>query len=105
MGKQNYYGLYEWPGPGHGKYAYAYFEGQEDDAKPLLPGDERETFVTTSTKERVLAAIKDYKGGALFWRVQLRRGLVKYTDENGRSGEVSATAVFGVEFEKDQIDS
>ena len=55
------------------------------------------TFLCTEPKDDVPAAIKKAKGPFL-WRVQVRRGLVKLGDK-----EVSATAVVGVEFNKQDV--
>jgi hypothetical protein len=74
-----------------------YVEGQEGDAKILGPGDTSSTVIVTEPKDQVPSMLRPHKG-KLLWRVQLRRGLVPLADKN-----VSATAVIGVEFDKEQI--
>jgi hypothetical protein len=70
-----------------------YVQGQENDAKVLKPGEERQVTVCTDPeKPEVLRAVKRYPD-AMVWRVQLRRGLVTTGD-----GEVSVSAVIGVDF-------
>jgi DNA-directed RNA polymerase subunit RPC12/RpoP len=70
--------------------------GQDLD-KELKPGEEMTTFLCTDPQDPVLATLKRAKGPFL-WRVQVRRGLVKVGDK-----EVSATAVVGVQFNKQDV--
>jgi len=68
--------------------------GQENDEKPLLPGEERETcFYTFPDSEgKLLAAAHAFKD-TIVWRLQLRRGLMDF-----KSREYSMCAVVGVQF-------
>jgi hypothetical protein len=70
--------------------------GQDLD-KELKPGEEMTTFLCTDPQDRVPAVLKKAKGPFL-WRVQVRRGLVKVGNR-----EVPATAVVGVEFNKEEV--
>jgi DNA-directed RNA polymerase subunit RPC12/RpoP len=74
-----------------------FVEGQEGDSKILAPGETSSTVIVTEPKDQVPSMLRSHKG-KLLWRVQLRRGLVKVGDK-----DVSATAIIGVEFDKDQI--
>lgn len=71
-------------------------EGQENDDKPLAPGEERETVVCTSPQEPILDAVKEL--GTATWRVQLRRGFVNYRDK-----DYPVSAVIGIKFNADEI--
>jgi hypothetical protein len=76
-----------------------YVQGQENDFRPLGPGEERTTVICTDPAkagemQRALARSK----GPLVWRVRLRRGLVDV-----RQKPRSATAVIGVEFAASDI--
>jgi hypothetical protein len=73
-----------------------YVEGQDHD-RELRPGEEMTTLVCTSPEDRVAEALGPYQG-ELLWRVQLRRGLVRVG-----SRDVSATAVIGVVFSRQEI--
>jgi hypothetical protein len=75
-----------------------FLDGQNNDNRPLQPDEERSTIIATDpSAEALLPAIRQHKG-LLVWRVQLRRGLVRYKDR-----EVSASAVVGVDFSEDDI--
>ena len=74
-----------------------YLAGQEEDRKILAPGESAKTIIVTDPDDRVPGFVANHQG-KLTWRVQLRRGLVKYRDQ-----ESSRTFVFGVEFGKEQI--
>ncbi len=65
----------------------------------LAPNEETTIVLTTSSLDRTphVAAIAKSKD-TFTWRVQLRRGFVKW-----REKEVSATAVIGIDFTSDQI--
>ena len=83
-------GLLAWPAQGQ-----LYYAGQEDDNKPLGPGESRTTIVTSASS----APYTWLNGGAKgLWRVQLRRGLV---EAKGR--DVSVSTVIGVEFSADDV--
>jgi hypothetical protein len=64
----------------------------------LEPGESFDTFVCTSPDDAVQEAVEQSRGPML-WRVQVRRGLVK----TPHRGELSASAVVGVEFTRDQV--
>jgi len=64
----------------------------------LKPGETFETFVCTNPEDSVKRAAEGAKGPML-WRVQVRRGQVRTPNR----GEVSASAVVGIEFTRDQI--
>jgi hypothetical protein len=70
--------------------------GQDLD-KELKPGEEMTTFICTDPQDSAPAALKNAKG-PFVWRIHVRRGLVKVGDK-----EVSATAVVGVEFNKQDV--
>ncbi len=70
--------------------------GQNFD-RELKPGEEMTTFVCTDPEDDVLRAVAAYSG-RLLWRVQVRRGLVRWTTSRGVEREDPATAVVGVEF-------
>jgi hypothetical protein len=111
IGRNYFYGPFPWP-PEAGVRRY-YIEGQDTDEKRLAPGEERETWITAAPAgirgaENVLQTVQRLKEDGkdkeqLLWRVQLRRGLVKVSNESGQEVEMSATAVVGVEFRPDQI--
>jgi hypothetical protein len=64
----------------------------------LMPDEEMESFVCTDPELPVEAALR-HTSRPLLWRVQVRRGLVKTPNR----GEVSASAVIGVEFTRDEV--
>src|SRR5262249_13401956 len=70
-----------------------YIDGQENDDKPLNPGEERTTVVCTDPRDDTLIPTVLKSAGPMTWRVQLRRGVVPF---KGR--DRSVTAVVGVEF-------
>jgi hypothetical protein len=72
--------------------------GQRYD-RELTPGEEMDTFVCTNPDDPVAEAVESCRQ-PLLWRVQVRRGLA----EAPHRGEVSATAVIGVEFTRDEIE-
>ncbi|MBY0524133.1 MAG: hypothetical protein K2R98_12080 [Gemmataceae bacterium] len=82
---------------GNDNLRISYIEGQEQDRKILKPGESSSTVIVTEPKDPVTTMLRAHKG-KLLWRVHLRRGLVKHDDK-----DVSATAVIGVEFDKEQI--
>jgi hypothetical protein len=79
-----------------------YVDGQQDDAKPLKPGEERRYVICTHTYPRdneLVNTVQRYKDAdPLLWRVQLRRGLVPF---KGR--EIGVSAVIGVKFQPGDI--
>jgi hypothetical protein len=76
-------------------------EGQ-DYEKVLKPGEEMTTFICTDPEDHALAALENYRG-PLLWRVQVRRGLVKWQTAKGVEREDSATAVIGIEFDSNAV--
>jgi hypothetical protein len=74
-----------------------YVEGQAEDNRPLRPGEERAYVIAAYThpdNRKLLDALKRAgRGKEVLWRVQLRRGLVPWKDQ-----EVAVTAVIGVKF-------
>ncbi len=92
-GSARYYGgSAEWNGVRHETV-----EGSNVD-RPLEPGESGDYFVCTNGYEDEAKKLAKYSG-PLLWRVQLRRGLVRYRDK-----DLSATAVIGVEFKDADID-
>jgi hypothetical protein len=65
--------------------------------KALEPGESDEYLVCTNCYEAETQKLGKYTG-PLLWRVQVRRGLVRYRDK-----DLSATAVIGVEFNDKDI--
>ena len=72
-----------------------YIDGQENDDKPLPPGEERHTVICTDpTDEGGNQAVRAAgPSERLTWRVQLRHGLTVY-----KGNEYSVSAVVGVQF-------
>ncbi len=68
----------------------------------LKPGETLETFVCTNPDKDVTAALDKYDG-PLLWRVQVRRGLVKWKPPEHEEREDSACAVIGVEFHSSDV--
>lgn len=69
-----------------------WLQGQEDDNKPLGPGESRETVFLTRPSDAVFDAVQKSASAAV-WRVQVRRGLVNYGGK-----EIPVSAVVGVAF-------
>jgi hypothetical protein len=98
MGDRKFYGgPLDWlplnrAAEGHIQYVQGQIVNQE-----LKPGEEMTTFVCTNPEEHVVRALENYSG-PLLWRVQLRRGLVRWTTRDGKEREDPATAVIGVAF-------
>jgi hypothetical protein len=74
-------------------------KGQRLD-RELQPGESLETFICTSPDDPVKEAV-ERTSQPMLWRVQVRRGLVQTPNR----GELSASAVVGVEFTSDQINA
>lgn len=68
----------------------SWLQGQENDTKPLQPGETRETVFVT--QPRVFESLQTAKSPAV-WRIQVRRGLVPFHDR-----EIPVSAVVGVKF-------
>jgi hypothetical protein len=108
-----YCGIFKWPSDPDTEKEF--IVGHEADELPLGPGEQRDTWVVaasdgvrTAGSVGAIGALKRFRedGPAdlpLLWRVQLRRGLVRWKDESGKDVEVSATTVVGVEFQLNQI--
>jgi DNA-directed RNA polymerase subunit RPC12/RpoP len=77
-----------------------WLKGRKDfDEEGLGPGQTMKTFVCTDGNDaNVVVAAAEFQG-AFLWRVHLRRGLV-----NVKGKDVSATAVVGVQFTRQDID-
>jgi hypothetical protein len=112
IGPDFYYGPIAWPLEPEIKDAY--LNGFRPSVEPLGPGQERKVVVpvaphgmVTAGKESAVQALDSDRvkkqDPTLLWRVQLRRGFVRATTDDGREVDVSATAVIGVEFKADQI--
>jgi hypothetical protein len=80
-----------------------FIDGQENDASPLRPGQERETVICTLPGERIDDAMQKTPAGPCLWRVQLRTGLVRVPDRSGAERDVSVTSVIGVEFKPSDV--
>lgn len=99
-----HYGAIPWPETAGARERYVEGLGQTRDAAPLGPGQEGEVFVCVSPPS-LRTDISDFgktlkllePGEKCLWRVQLRRGLVKFK-ANDQDVEMSCTAVIGVEF-------
>lgn len=101
MGPRRYYGgPTRWDGtPGsRGRFGdpIEVVLGQNYD-RVLGPGEELTSFICTDPEDGVVRDLQSYQG-PLLWRVQLRRGLVKWRTLRGVDREDPATAVIGVEF-------
>jgi phage FluMu protein Com len=92
-GQNRFYG-----GPAHfGAREPEAIEGSNFD-KELAPGESGQFLVCTNSFDDAAQKLSKHTG-PLLWRVQLRRGLVRYRDK-----DYSATAVIGVEFsDKDVV--
>ncbi len=102
INREMYYGPFSWPPSGNVRKQY--IKGQESNEKPLKPHEERDIFVTVAPKQSVVRELDRVPvDQTLLWRVQLRRGMVKYKDDSGKDGEISATTVIGVTFTRKQI--
>jgi hypothetical protein len=75
----------------------SYEAAQEDEDKPLGPGESRQYVVTSDAKPDVRRAVQNAKD-TILWRVQVRRGLVEF-----RGREVPVTALVGVEFKASDV--
>jgi hypothetical protein len=100
MGGHRYYGgPLKWTSLAEAKRSrepVEYVDGQAVNQE-LKPGEEMTTFFCTNPDDHVARALDSYRG-PLLWRVQLRRGLVRWTTRDGAEREDAATAVVGVEF-------
>jgi phage FluMu protein Com len=70
-------------------------DGQDQDHKPLLPGQSRETVF--AAPPRAAVAVSESKESCV-WRVQLRRGFVPF-----RGKDYPTTAVVGVKFDPTEV--
>ncbi|WP_157368669.1 hypothetical protein [Zavarzinella formosa] len=103
INNEMYYGPFPWPETGNTKKEF--IQGQEANEKPLKPGEESTIFITVAPRQEAVRNLERVPvDQTLLWRVQLRRGLVKFKDDStGKEGEFSATTVIGVTFKKTQI--
>jgi hypothetical protein len=111
---QFHYGPLPWPTEAGNDDEYITGFGLEKDAAPLAAGAEADVFVAVAPKGT--KADVNNLGSTLddrpwenvpsvepfFWRVQLRRGLVK-AEMDGQPVEISATTVIGVSFTKADV--
>jgi len=71
-----------------------YVSGQDNDDRPLPPGEERQTVICSDGQDGSTEAVKNYTGGEpILWRVELRRGLTNFHGQ-----DLSVCAVIGVQF-------
>ncbi len=98
MGDRRFYGgPIRWtPDNPTGRRADVTLDGANLD-RELRPGESMQTFVCTHPELKAADHVAKH-AGKMLWRVQVRRGLVRVKDR-----EVSATAVVGVEFTRDDI--
>jgi hypothetical protein len=92
-------GPFVWPEP---NIEYEYCEGQEDDAKPLGPKQERTVVIGADmdvARVRKLLAESKENHSPIMWRVQLRRGLERVLDASGKSRDISVSSVIGVKLD------
>ena len=104
VGNKRYYGGCILHPVDHDKYSplpvgleREYMEGQENDIKPLPPGEERRVVFAAYPKNGVASEAMSHKG-PMIWRVLLRRGLVNY-----KGKDLSVCAVIGVDFSASDI--
>jgi len=95
-------GPFHWP-PIDTSVEREFIDGQENDASPLRPGEERETVICTLPGERIDDAMQKSPHGPCLWRVELRTGLVRVPDRSGAECDVSVTSVIGVEFKPSDV--
>lgn len=87
-------GLVDWPFTSGRQFE----KEQENDLKPLGPGETREYCIYTATSDtKVIPAVTASKDPVL-WRVQLRRGVTEFNGKN-----VPVTALIGVEFKGSDV--
>ncbi len=97
IGAQKFWGgAIDWP-LSNPRLDRVYEKAQETDAVPLGPGETRDYVVFTDTDSAVLQAVEG-ASVPMLWRVQVRRGLIKYRGE-----EVPVTAIIGVEFQRNDV--
>jgi hypothetical protein len=75
--------------------------GQDLD-RELKPGEEMTTFICTDPADHAVKALASYQG-PLLWRVQVRRGLVKWRTSRGSDREDPATTVVGIDFHAQDV--
>jgi hypothetical protein len=76
------------------RFKRQYVSGQENDDRPLPPGEERQTVVCSDSEDGSADAVRNYQGSdPILWRVQLRRGLTNFHGQ-----ELSVCAVIGIQF-------
>jgi hypothetical protein len=83
--------------PFKGLVTREYERAQEDETRPLGPGESRDYYVCSKADPQIARAVKFAKEPAL-WRVQVRRGLIEF---KGR--DVPVTAIIGVEFRASDV--
>ncbi len=76
-----------------------FVSGQDNDDRPLPPGEERQTVICSDTQDGSLEAVKSYAGtDPILWRIELRRGLTQF-----RGQDLSICAVIGVQFNRGDV--
>jgi len=95
VGEQKFYGgPFNYLGFRRDSRKRVFATGQENDDKPLQPGEERETrFYTFPDRDGGLLAAVHAFPDTMTWRLQLRRGLMNF-----KNHEYSMCAVVGVQF-------
>lgn len=112
IGREFFYGPFAWPPEPELKDAY--LKGFRPSDEALAPGQDRDIPIPVapsglraagigSATDALRTAGENRQDPPLLWRVQLRRGFVKATTDDGREVDVSATTVIGVEFKAEQI--
>jgi hypothetical protein len=92
IGGRKYYGGVIEYATEPGNTERTWLAGQENDDKPLNPGESRETVLVARPADGLFDAAQKAKQPAV-WRMQVRRGLVPY-----RGTEVPVSTVVGVAF-------
>ena len=92
VGGRKYYGGLIGYATEPGNTERTWLQGQENDDKPLGPGETRDTVLVARPGDGLFEAVRKATEPAV-WRMQVRRGLVPY-----RGTEVPVSAVVGVSF-------
>ncbi|MCE9530864.1 MAG: hypothetical protein K8T89_07040 [Planctomycetes bacterium] len=94
-------GPFPWPSKTNER---EYIEGQQNDDKPFEPKEKRNVIIGSDIDVgRIQKAVDQAGSEMITWRVQLRRGLVKCKDKEGKEQEISASCVIGVNFKATDI--
>lgn len=99
VGKEDFMGgPFLWPDP-----SSLYLDGQQQDAKPLAPKEERDYVIGSIIDYPIVLRAAKENDTPLTWQVQLRRGLERVKNEAGEEKDISVSSVFGVVFDKTDI--